>query len=104
MELMIKEHKCGLLSDRTSCHRFTANQFRLFLHSAAYVVMHHLREVMLKGTELARAQFQTIRLKLLEIGARIEKGKTRIRLHFPESFPMQKVFQTTMECYPYNSA
>ncbi|MCK4563090.1 MAG: IS1380 family transposase [Verrucomicrobia bacterium] len=86
MELMIKDHKNGLLSDRTSCHRFLANQFRLFLHSAAYVVMHHLRRVRLKGTELSRAEFKTIRLKLLKIGTRVKVGKTRIRLHLPQSF------------------
>lgn len=86
MELMIKDHKNGLNSDRTSCHKFTANQFRLFLHSAAYVVMHYLRSVKLKGTQLAVAQFQTIRLRLLKIGARVESGKTRILLHFPKAF------------------
>ncbi len=51
VELMIKEHKRHLQSDRTSCHRFEANQFRLFLHSAAYILMHTLRSTMLKGTE-----------------------------------------------------
>lgn len=86
MELMIKDHKTGLSSDRTSCHKFTANQFRLLLHSAAYVVMHYLRSVKLKGTQLAVAQFQTIRLRLLKIGTHVEGGKTRILLHFPKSF------------------
>jgi hypothetical protein len=86
MELMIKDHKNGLRSDRTSCHQFTANQFRLFLHSAAYVVMHHLRCVKLRGTQLAHAQFDTIRLRLLKIGTRVENGKTRILLHFPKAF------------------
>jgi hypothetical protein len=86
MELMIKDHKNGLCSDRTSCHKFTANQFRLFLHSAAYVVMHHIRSVRLKGTQLAYAQFQTIRLRLLKIGTRVESGKTRLVLHLPRAF------------------
>lgn len=86
MELMIKDHKNGLRSDRTSCHKFTANQFRLFLHSAAYVVMHHLRCAKLRGTQLARAQFDTIRLRLLKIGVRVESGKTRLLLHMPRSF------------------
>jgi len=86
MELMIKDHKNGLRSDRTSCHKFSANQFRLFLHSAAYVVLHHIRSVRLKGTQLAHAQFDTIRLRLLKIGTRVENGKTRIRLHFPKAF------------------
>ena len=94
MELMIKDHKNGLCSDRTSCHKFTANQFRLFLHSAAYVVMHYIRSVRLKGTQLAHAQFDTIRLRLLKIGTRVETGKTRILLHFPKAFANIPEFQT----------
>ena len=86
MELMIKDHKNGLRSDRTSCHKFTANQFRLFLHSAAYVVMHYLRAVKLRGTQLAYAQFDTIRLRLLKIGTRVESGKTRLLIHLPKAF------------------
>ena len=89
MELMIKDHKVALKSDRTSCHRKEANQFRLFIHSAAYVLMHALRDNLLRSSELARAQFDTIRLRLLKIGARIEVGKTFIRFHFPASCPMQ---------------
>jgi len=96
MELMIKDHKNGLLSDRTSCHRFLANQFRLFLHSAAYVVMHHLRRVRLKGTKLRRAEFKTIRLKLLKIGARVKVGKTRIRLHLPQAFAQIPTLKTAV--------
>ena len=88
-ELMIKDHKVALKSDRTRCHRKEANQFRLFIHSAAYVLMHALRETLLRSSELARAQFDTIRLRLLKIGARIEVGKTFIRFHFPASYPMQ---------------
>ena len=53
MELMIKDHKTALKSDRTSCHRKETNQFRLFLHFAAYVLMHALRANLLKGSELA---------------------------------------------------
>lgn len=86
MELMIKDHKNGLRSDRTSCHLFTANQFRLFLHSAAYVVMHYLRSVKLRGTQLAHAQFDTIRLRLLKIGVRVAAGRTRLLLHLPQSY------------------
>lgn len=86
MELMIKDHKNGLRSDRTSCHKFTANQFRLFLHSAAYVVMHYLRSVTLRGTQLAHAQFDTIRLRLLKIGTRVESGKSRVLVHLPKAF------------------
>ena len=91
MELMIKDHKTALKSDRTSCHRKEANQFRLFLHSAAYVLMHALRANLLKGSELAHAQFDTIRLRLLKIGARLEAGRTFLRFHFPTSCPTQGI-------------
>jgi len=93
MELMIKDHKTALKSDRTSCHRKEANQFRLFLHSAAYVLMHALRANLLKGSELARAQFDTLRLKLLKIGARLEAGRTFLRFHFPAACPAQPDWQ-----------
>lgn len=91
-ELMIKEHKCFLKSSRTSCSSALANQFRLYLHSAAYVVMHGLRASALKGTDLARATFDTIRLRLLKIAARIETGKTYIRFHLPASSPAAPLF------------
>lgn len=71
--------------------RKEANQFGLFIHSAAYVLMHALRENLLRSSELARAQFDTIRLRLLKIGTRIEVGKTFIRFHFPASYPMQPI-------------
>jgi hypothetical protein len=86
---MIKEHKRHLHSDRTSCHKFEANQFRLFLHSAAYVLMHTLRSTALKSTELAHAQFDTIRLRLLKIGARVQILKTKIVFHLPLSYPLK---------------
>ena len=88
---MIKDHKVALKSDRTSCHRKEANQFRLFIHSAAYVLMHAFRSNLLRGSEFAAAQFDTIRLRLLKIGTRIEVGKTFIRFHFPASYPLQPV-------------
>lgn len=91
MELMIKDHKVALRSDRTSCHRKEANQFRLFIHSAAYVLLHALRANLLKGSELAHAQFDTIRLRLLKIGARMQAGRTFLRFHFPTSCPTQDI-------------
>jgi len=96
MELMIKDHKTALKSDRTSCHRKEANQFRLFMHSAAYVLLHWIRENMLKGGEFANAQFDTIRLKLLKLGTRVETKKTFVRLHFPEACPYQQPFANAM--------
>ncbi len=92
MELMIKEHKNHLYSDRTSCSGFQANQFRLFMHSMAYILMHTFRERHLKNAEFARAQFNTIRLKLLKIGARIVELSTKIKIHLPSSYPLKKEF------------
>lgn len=93
MELMLKEHKNHLLSDRTSCTSFSANQFRLFLHSAAYVLLHTFRTLHLKGTEWASAQFDTIRLKIIKIGARIRQLSRKIRIHLPTSFPWKGELQ-----------
>jgi len=87
MELMLKEHKNHLMSDRTSCPSFSANQFRLFLHSAAYVLLHTFRALHLKGTQWASAQFDTIRCKIIKIGARIRQLSRKIRIHLPTSFP-----------------
>jgi hypothetical protein len=93
MELMIKEQKNHLMSDRTSCTSFSANQFRLFLHSAAYVIFHTFRRLHLKGTEWASAQFDTIRLKIIKIGARIIQRTRKIRIHLPTSFPWKGELQ-----------
>jgi len=90
-ELMIKDHKLDLGSGHASCHDATANQFRLFLHSAAYVAMHGLREA-LGGTALANARFSTLRVRLLKIGARVERHARRIRLHLPTAFPLKEIF------------
>jgi hypothetical protein len=89
MELMIKEHKNHLRSDKTSCHSFKANQFRLFLHSIAYVLLHAFREKCLKNTQFAKAQFDTIRLYILKIGARVIQLSTKIKIHLPSSNPYQ---------------
>lgn len=90
MELFIKEHKNHLFSDRTSCTSFEANQFRLFLHSMAYMLMHTFRQLYLKGTQYARAQFDTIRLKVIKIGARVRQLSTKVKIHLPSSFPLKE--------------
>jgi hypothetical protein len=69
MELRIKEHKLYLRSDRSSCHRFKANQFRLFLHSIAYVLLHTFQKEVLKGTEFENATFKTIQNKIIKTAA-----------------------------------
>jgi hypothetical protein len=92
MENRIKEQQLGLFSDRTSCHAWDANQFRVLLSACAYVLMETIRRVGLKGSELARAQVGTIRLKLLKIGAVITRNTRRIRLFFSSAYPHRKLF------------
>ena len=93
-EGFIKNHKTFLHSDRTSCHRFEANQFRLFLHSAAYVLLHAIQHTGRRGTRWARATFDTIRLRLLKVGARVRERARSIRFHFATSYPLQDVWRT----------
>src|SRR5258708_35953543 len=92
MEKWMKEQEVGLFSDRTSCQAWWANQFRLLLSSLAYVLLEALRRLGLSGTELARAQVGTIRLRLLKIGAVITRNTRRIRLWLSSSFPLQHHF------------
>jgi hypothetical protein len=94
MENRIKEQQLELFADRTSCHAFDANQFRLLLASAAYVLMEALRRLGLAGTELARAQCGTIRVKLLKLGARLRWSVRRVVLHLAEGYPYQALFAT----------
>jgi len=95
-ENRIKEQQLGLFADRTSCHGFLANQFRVLLSAAAYVLMETLRRVGLAGTELASAQAGTIRLKLLKIGGRIVRSVRRIVIHLASGFPLQNTFATIL--------
>jgi hypothetical protein len=93
MENRIKEQQLDLFADRTSCHDFVANQFRLLLSAAAYVLMETFRRTTLKNTELEHAQVGTIRLKLLKIGARVKTSVRRIVLHLATGFPLQPLFR-----------
>lgn len=93
MENRIKERQLGLFADRTSCHNWWANQFRLLLSSLAYILIESIRRLALKGTELARAQVGTIRLKLLEIGAVIVKNTRRIKFMLSSTYPYQDLFR-----------
>lgn len=92
MENRIKEQQLGLFADRTSCHDFVANQFRVLLSAAAYILMDTLRREGLADTELASAQVGTIRLKLLKIGARIVCSVRRIMLHLASGYPYKDIF------------
>jgi hypothetical protein len=97
IENRIKEQQLGLFADRTSCHRFLANQFRLLLSSAAYVLVQALRRTALVGTELARAQVGTIRLKLFKVAARVAVSVRRVVFHLASSYPYQDVFRTVSQ-------
>src|SRR6266496_1472463 len=93
MENKIKDHKLYLKSERTSCHRFEANQVRLFLHSAAYVLLDTLRREVLRATPWARATMATIQLRLLKLGARVQEVQERIQISLPSSCPVAPVLR-----------
>jgi hypothetical protein len=84
IENRLKELHHGLEIDRTSCPRFLANQFRVLLTAAAYLLMQELRR-RAGGTTLARAQVSTLRERLLKLGARVERSVRRIVVHLPRT-------------------
>jgi DDE family transposase len=86
-ENLIKLHKAQLASDRTSCRSPLANQMRLILHTAAYWLMLTLRDAVPKAHALATAEFNTIRLRLLKLGARVVEMASRVRLAFAAACP-----------------
>ena len=92
-ENRIKEQQLGLFADRTSCHEFVPNQFRVMLSAAAYVLLQHIRQTALAETELAEAQVSTIRLKLLKIGGLVKRSARRIVLHLASGCPQQQLFR-----------
>jgi hypothetical protein len=96
MENRIKEQQLGLFADRTSCHDFVANQFRVLLSAAAYVLVETLRREGLAGTELQTAQVDTIRLKVLKIGARIVYSVRRIVMHLAGGYPLKELLNQVL--------
>jgi DDE family transposase len=96
MENDIKDHKRYLKSDRTSCHRFEANQFRLLLHSAAYVLLDTLRREVLKTTSWACATMETIQLRLFKLGARVQEFTDWIKISLPSSCPVAPVLKRSL--------
>ncbi len=91
MENYIKDHKRGLKSDRTSCHRFEANAFRLWLHSAAYVLLWTLRAEVLGRSSWSRVRFETLQLRLLKLGAVVKEEAESIRVSLPFSCPVASI-------------
>jgi len=92
----IKDHTLYLKSDRTACYRFAANQFRLLLHSAAYVLLDTLRRDVLRATQWASATMETIQLRLLKLGARVQECQNRIQISLPSSCPVAPVLRRTL--------
>lgn len=92
MENRIKELKLQLKADRTSCHRFLANQFRLFLHAAAFILLQSIRQH-LSGTELQNAELNTLRLRLIKIGARVTQSVRRIVFHWASAYPWKRLLR-----------
>ncbi|MDY7029189.1 MAG: IS1380 family transposase [Spirochaetota bacterium] len=91
MENRIKEQQLDMFSDRTSCHRWWPNQLRLLLSSLAYVLIETIRRIGLRGTQLARAQCGTIRLKLFKLGAIVRRNTRRVRFHCSSGYPYQEL-------------
>lgn len=92
MENRIKEQQLALFADRTSTELMRSNQLRLYFSTFAYQLLQGLRRLGLKGTEMAQAQCQTIRLKLLKIGARIWVSVRRVYFSMAAGYPFREIF------------
>jgi len=96
----IKAWKNHLAADRTSCHEATANQFRLFLHAGSYWLLWSMRRLMPKGSAWRVMQFDTLRLRLIKIAARVVELKKQIKIHLPSSTPDQAIFGIILNRLP----
>lgn len=92
MENRIKEQQLCLFADRTSTHHLSSNQVRLWFSSVAYVLLNELRRLGLGGTDLAQARCDTIRTKLLKIGAQVKVTVRRVWVHLASSYPYAALF------------
>jgi hypothetical protein len=92
MENRIKEQQLMLFADRTSTHKMQSNQVRLYFSSLAYVLIQAFRRLGLVDTEMAKAQCDTIRLKLFKIGARVRVTVRKIWVSFAEGYPYKAIF------------
>ncbi len=88
-ENLIKDFKLYTRADKTACHRFEANQFRLFLHAGAYWLLNELRRAAPKRSPWRGATFDTLRRAFIKIAVRVEEMKTRIKLSLPANSPYQ---------------
>lgn len=94
MENRIKEQQLYMFADRTSTSKMRSNQIRLYFSSIAYVLLNALRRLGLKGTQLAKAQCNTLRVKLLKIGAQIRVTVRKVWVSLAEGYPYKDVFVT----------
>jgi hypothetical protein len=97
-ENLIKLHKSQLASDRTSCRSPLANQMRLVLHTGAYWLMLKLRDAIPAPQPLARAEFTTLRLRLIKIAARITETASRVRIALAAAHPEAALFASLARC------
>src|SRR3954465_12263120 len=97
MENHIKSYKRHLAADRTSCSRATANQFRLFLHAAAYWLVWALQATLPKRPPRPPPAFEPSRLPLIKTAARVEELKKRIRIRLPTACPDQPILRLCVE-------
>lgn len=93
MENRIKEQQLGLFADRTSCHKWWPNQWRLLLSTFAYMILDRFRTSALKGTKWAKLQCSTLRVKLIKIGAVVTRNTRRVKVHLSSGYGYQKLFQ-----------
>lgn len=93
MENRIKEQQMDLFSDRTSAHRWWANQFRLLLSSLAYVLVESIRRIGLRSTELTSAVCGSIRLKLFKIGGFVIRNTRRVQFQLSSAYPFKDLFR-----------
>lgn len=96
-ENRIKEAQVGLFATRTSCQHFQSNQLRMLLAALGYVLIERLRALALQGTELATAQVDTLRIKLLKVAAVITRNTRRIRLYLASNWPSADIFEHAVQ-------
>jgi len=96
MENRIKEQQLYLFADRTSAATMRANQLRLWFSSVAYLILSALRRLGLRSTEMAEAQCDTIRLKLLKLGAQVRFSVRRILVSIASGYPYQSLFRQAL--------
>jgi hypothetical protein len=97
MENRIKEQQLDLFGDRASCHTFRGNEIRLWLSMAAHLLIVTLRRLGLAGTELAKAQASTLRVKLFKIGALVTVSVRRVYVRLSSAFPLQELLANVIQ-------